>query len=279
MKIFVGLLLLSSTAIAEIGVSAFAIQHPEFPCDSFLRQFWGVNKKTIAVLDKSFGESFSCLTRFSKMSGHKTIIVHMSNEAGRRNKRLQSYEHLPKLDLSGYYRFWRDTKSLPGSMRQSLIRWKQLQLKYRNLKLIISDGLESNDFRSSARRRINLLRRYTGVQIVHNPLVPRDPAIVDADFIELHGDFPYRVGKRGCIYSLDGAGIYFSGNRPEDGLSEIPASLMPFIFSEARRADCLFFIWEARAQGLDGLPWKPPRNRSFRIRGASVINDWLKTYG
>lgn len=279
---FLFFLALALSAIAETGVSGFAIMHPKFPCSDFLAQFKGVKSPRIAILSHTFGTSDICLKRFLGLPGSKTVEVHIDNGPARFNRRIGSGELSPWANFTNYYRLWdKNDKRLIQDLTKRARQWAAFARNYPQVRWLMSDGLESRGNATGAKNRIKTIRKWWPYKVVHNPIYPRDNRIVGADFLELHGSTwkKHRAGE--TIFNLDGSGIGFNSAEWGRVNHEVRSSEVPRLLERARREGVLFFLWDAESQGL-GFGDKPfvyPKSRKFVIRFIVLKNGWLKKYG
>lgn len=251
------LLLWANICFAQAGQSAFALLHPKFPCTEFLLQYGDVQHPTIALLDGTFGKDSHCLKRFLALPNKKTIEIHI---------RYLKKNQVELLD-----------KSL---LRRRASHWESLRIKYPNNRWLLSDGLESHDNKSSAKKRISYIRKFFYGEIVHNPLVPRDPLSVGADFIELHSDRYVTFKGRNSIFNYDGYGINYSQTAPERHLFRTSVPSVRLDLEKAKRTNSLIFLWDAPAQGI--LPTgynSDPTKRIFYNTWTFIKRDLLRQYG
>jgi len=250
-------LLWANVVFAQAGQSAFALLHPKFPCTEFLLQYGGVQHPTIALLDGTFGNNTHCLRKFLALPNKKTIEIHI---------RYVKKNQLELLD-----------KRL---LRRRASKWEHLRRKNPENRWLLSDGLESHDSQASAKKRISYIRKFFHGEIVHNPLVPRDPRSVGADFIELHSDRYITYKGRRSIFNYDGYGINYSPTAPERDLFRTSVSSVRIDLEKAKRTNSLIFLWDAPAQGILPTRYNPdPTKRTFYNTWTFIKRDLLRQYG
>jgi hypothetical protein len=241
---------------AEVGLSAFAIQHPKFPCTKFLEAFKGVKSPKIAILDGWFGSDRRCLDRFLALpnSGTKLVQIHI--------------RYVPKSQVEGL------DKNLLSARAK---KWEHYRIKYPHVRFLLSDGLESHDYSGTAKRRVLFIKKYFHGKIVHNPLNERDPDIVGADYIELHEPRYRKSWGRKTIFNYDGFGVDYRN----EGRGRIPfqtsVSAVRSDIAKAKRDGSLVFLWDGPSQGIyDNRRPIDARFRRYEIIGNSIKNDLLK---
>ena len=254
MRFLLSLVIFASAASAETGLSAFAIMHERYPCDKFLEAFHGVDVKAIAILDGWFGSDRTCLDKFLKLSGRKIVEIHI--------------RHVPKNKPETL-----DETTLSRRAR----KWEEYRRKHTDTTWLLSDGLESHSSIPASRKRIAYIRKYFYGQIVHNPLIERDPYSVGADIIELHDARYVEQWKRKTIFNYDGYGINYLGTRGRNlpfyaSIPEVRSDVR-----QAKRDGNLIFLWDAHGQGTErsGVN-SDPRKRAFTIIGNAVKNSLLR---
>jgi hypothetical protein len=248
-------MIVSFSALGEVGLSAFALQHPKYPCAKFLEAYKGVASPSVAILDGWFGSDVKCLNRFLSLhsSGTKLVQIHI--------------RYVPKNQIE-----YLDVKTLSRRAR----KWEGYAKKYPNVKWLLSDGLESHDSARSAKRRISFIKRYFHGPIVHNPLNERDPDIVGADYIELHEPRYRKSWGRKTIFNYDGFGVDYRN----EGRGLVPfQTSIPKVRSDiaqARRDGSIVFLWDCYGQGTcrTGVS-SDPTKRSFEIIGNTIKNSLL----
>ena len=251
-------LLIVARVKAEIGLSAFAVQHPNFPCTKFLEAFKGVKSPAIAILDGYFGSDNRCLRRFLALPslGTKLIQIHIR------------YVPKNKLELLDADLLARRAK-----------KWENYRRAYPHVRFLLSDGLESHDYKGTALRRVLFIKKYFHGQIVHNPLKPRDPHSVGADIIELHGARYAKYPKRGTttIFNYDGFGIDYNNQARGRIPFQTPVSAVRSDLTKAKRDGSIVFLWDARGQGIYRAGYAfDTRYRTFEIVGNLIKNSLLK---
>lgn len=252
-KLFL-LLILASSASAQVGQSAFAIQSPKFNCDIFLKQFAGVPSPTIALLEGYFGNSSGCINKFIKLRGNKTIEVHI------RYIKKNVVEVLDKRLLARRAR-----------------KWEAFRKKHSDITILLSDGLESHDYTGAARRRVSFIKKHFYGKIVHNPFYERDPYIVGADIIELHGARYAKSWRRKTIFSYDGFGIAYSDKDRGRDLFQTSIPDVRRDIEKAKRDGSILFLWDAPSQGIVSVANNPiPAKRTFNHYWINLKNLLLK---
>lgn len=248
--------LLPLSAYAQAGQSAFAIQHPKFPCDKFLHQFKNVSHPTIAILDGTFGSDLTCLNKFLALPNNKTVQIHIR-----------------------YVK-----KNVVETLNRNVLitrakKWESFRKRYPSNRWLLSDGLESHSSVSASRQRIFLIRKYFNGEIVHNPFVPRDPYLVGASIIELHGARYTRFKGRSTIFNYDGFGIYYDIKDKGRDLFQTSVSNVRRDIEKAKRDQSIIFLWDAPAQGLISVRNNPdPVKRTFYSNWSAIKRDLLKSY-
>lgn len=238
------------------GVSSFAIMHPRFPCNEFIRLQRVWDKPAITVLYGTFGNSSVCLSKLvASIPVNKPILleVHITNEACRRNRRCKRGELLPALSVN---RFNTKLERLsPLVWRKVGARKEKIQKLFRSLgerreikELFITTGLEDNYSRKAAGVMYDILNRdRIGYEIVRNPVSNRRDSRFD--FNESHG-LRVKCGKGLSIVNNDG--------------TELTKNAMRRFFN--RHASCYaLFLWYGKLQGIVSRRFISPRNRSFEV--------------
>jgi hypothetical protein len=290
MKYILGLiasiLLLNSKAHAQICVSYFAAQaFTESQCNEALKVFNNVDIPCMAILWKTFTlkQNNTCTQEFFRRYEGKPHIlaIHFSNEAGRRNRRLSRYEHLPKLSINGYNsglerRRRRTTRSVTNNAKEI----KHFIDKFANheSRILVSTGLEDNFSTEAFKVIVKLIREaIPNVEIIRNPVGDSEKYYIGADFIELHGVQPHIKSAGRCIQNLDGISIKFSDGKPD--AQEILLSALPAFIKRGQALSCLVFLWWREAQGI-GSKFIEPRKRKFLIepKKINLTNNLIRRF-
>lgn len=275
-----------------VGVSYFAMQgYTSKECNTALRVFRGVKIPATAVLWKSFDTHAICLQRFIKRFKDKPHIVeiHFSNEAGRRNRRLGSYEFLPTLSYQQYDAALRahDPETL-DAIRSNTDDINKFIDTHGNINssFILSTGLEDDLSDAGWRVLAATIRNQLPARhlLTRAPLrnYEQDSDTNDiANAIELHGDqtsWLNRERSNYCIANLDGTDINFSSEGSFSGLgTTILVATVPYWIWFQQFNNCLTFVWWSGPQNSRGF-FTEPRRRTYRIstKDVNLINRLIR---
>jgi len=274
------LISLSTNASPRLGVSAFAIEHPGYPCDDLMYILDGVRRPAVAVLENTFGQDKRCLNKLLKKKT-LTLQVHITNEATRDTPHRMTRNELGWwMTNKQYSAAWEaGRQDIVEGYRKRLRKWRSIQARNPHVQLWISEGLESNGSIKAAERRLQEIRRYLPrAKRVWCPLrLTSSRRARGAHLVELHGSRIVEPWKQRSIFNYDGAGIGFRGEKRGTPLFEVPASDVPGAIREARRKGVHFFLWEAPSQGLRFDRWQYPRNRRFYFDDRNTMRRFLRT--
>lgn len=283
------IILLNSKAAGQTCVSYFAAQaFTESQCNQSLQVFNNVHTPCMAILWKTFTlpENNLCTQRFLKRFEGKPHIlqIHSSNEAGRRNRRLSRYEHLPGLSVNEYNkRLGRRHRRAVKAVQKNASQIKHFVKDHANVNthLIISTGLEDNYSLEAYKTIIQTIKAVfkdvQNVQYVRNPVGDHEKYFKGADYIELHGVQPHIKSAGRCIQNLDGISINFSNTKSNS--QEILLSAVSDFIKRGQALSCINILWWKEPQGLIG-DFKHPRSRKFLIEQYKVnlINNLLRRF-
>lgn len=268
-----------------IGISCLACQaYTERECDKLLPVFDGVNFPAISILWGSFTLHNLCAQKFlDKVSDRPHLIqIHISNEVGRRNKRLAPYEFLSWLSINEYNsKLLRNDRATIRAIRTRLSRIMGFINQYanENTQFNLTTGLEDN-FTNAAFGRIarDIKEQWHGVVLVRNPVGNNYSTYFHgAHLIELHGwaSNETRNVHGLCSWSNDGDDFDFGDGRGLRGA--LPISAMFDQIRHIRNSCRQIFLWWSGPQGIADR-FIEPRNRSFQIHGSHVraVNDLLR---
>lgn len=258
-----------------IGYSAFAMMHPDFPCDEFLTMFEDVKQPAVSVLFGTFGSSLRCLDKFTDKFRDRPHLVqfHFSNEAGRRNNRLGEGEFLPHLSVGKYDAALIAMK--PGTKdaiieRVQMIRITSRLISQDNTAFILGIGLEDNLSTLAARELARVIGLVWDYEMSRNPL-ETDEGLPDflVSYIERHGVQP-EFGSTPCIANPDGVSV--EGNLGRFGY--VPRISIPEfrVYLQENLCCKAVFGWTAEMQGLTNQ-FMPPMRRQFIV--SSVLASQL----
>lgn len=270
------LLTLTNEASGQTCVSAFAAQaFNNAQCSQFLRVFNNVHTPCTAILWKTFTISKNnlCTQRFlSRFKGKPHILqIHFSNEAGRRNRRLSKYEHLPGISVNEYNRrLGRGHGRTVRAIQKNAKEIQEFILQYRNInsRILISTGLEDNYSTEAFKTILRTIKPIIkDVEFIRNPVGEHEKYYNGADFIELHGMQPHIRSIGQCIQNLDGISIKFSDGLPNT--QEILLSAVPDYIKRGQALSCLTFLWWKEPQGITSI-FTEPRKRKFLLEAVKI---------
>jgi len=256
-----------------VGVAYLAMQgysHDE--CTRALSVFDGVHRHSLAVLDTSFGRDMRCINRWSLLPGASHLQIHLTNEAGRRNRRLANYEAFHWLSKARYNLLLeRRHKVLLSRVANKA---KGVSGRYgeicKRVACSLSLGLESDLSKKAARILAQSIRPHIDWALVDNPQNRGSFIGYDsAELFEQHGRNinPPKRTKRRCIANLDG--------------TELPLDKWPEWIAQVQRYRCMPLLWWGDAQGV-ATKFVEPRKRRFKLDKEKVraVNAILKgAYG
>lgn len=270
----------STSASPRLGVSAFAIEHPGYPCDDLMYILEGVRRPAVAVLENTFGQDKRCLNRLLKKK-NLTLQVHITNEATRDTPHRMTRNELGWwMTNKQYSAAWEvGRRDIIEGYRKRLRKWRSIQAQNPHVQYWISEGLESNGSVKAAERRLQEIRRYLpGAKRVWCPLrLDRPGRPSNAHFVELHGSKLVEPWPQRSIFNYDGTGIGFMGEKRGTPLFEVPAADVFGDIRKARREGVHFFLWESPSQGLARADWAYPRNRNFYFDDRDIMRRFLRT--
>ena len=226
--------------------------HPKFPCTKYVRLVSQTRKIMVPILYGTFGNDTRCLVRVSRRLENKRTMfqVHLSNEAGRRNRRLGKGELFP------HWTYKRLNKKLESHNKYAELRIKKRILRIIDLVshikglIVLGVGMEDNYTSAGAKVIHDWAREVWPYRLSRNPVSNRTRGRFD--YTESHGLFP--VCRRTIIANSDGSVVR-----------------NPYDF-RARSADCSAgVLWEPAAQGITGRAFVQPRDRTFHIPPESIL--------
>ena len=267
--------------ILNIGRAPFAITAPSFACDDFLNSVQNFPELHIAFLFNTFGNDFTCLNRVIQDPRTKTIMIHLVNEPGHRNKRLGEYEFLYKVKSPSDYDYQLRTQNPTLKWRFDNYVQPVVELVKtfpEHIQCIISPGLESNLSNDASKILINWTRNhFPNCKIAWNPLRNSKISVsmVDADLVESHGKNPQLDAP--CTVNTDGTDISFP-DRPSFQNSEwyikSGPELTSYVKKYASKCDVVF-LWVTEDNCLRPGNFIDPRDRRCSVATESGINGIL----
>jgi hypothetical protein len=216
----------SKDSLPNIGVAPFAIAHPGFRCREFLSSIQGITPIQIAFLYNTFGKEselksdsydrrYDCLKKTLNQNIVEYLDIHLMNNPGLRNNRLENHEFLWRFkSLKDFdsavksrnnVQLKRDFIKYTANLRKFLAKHLPAHTQCR-----ISPVLESNLSWQSGKILVNWTRElFPNCRVIWNPLGGNsiNRRRTGADYIEDHGLFP--LVKAPCIVNTDGLDIGF----------------------------------------------------------------------
>jgi hypothetical protein len=257
------LLIVPSIAVGQYkGFSAFAAQHPKFPCGRFLQISRHADKPIMAVLFSTFGSKTACIKKFAHKFKDRphAIEIHFNNETCRRGGRTcYEQELFKRLSPSQYSNaLQRMSDDVRNRIQKRLSRIIALtESGNSNTRFLLSLGLEDEYHPEAAVALFNVVKKSWPYEIVRNPAGEKSDDR-NADIIELHSANSIFGKNQVCLFNQDGL---------EGGVEQAE-----FLFAKYRR--CVATIaWTKEAQGI-GEKFTPPLERTFKISRKDV-----KDYG
>lgn len=282
------ILVVVNTASAQVCVSFFASQaFTDRQCNDSLQVFNNVHTPCMAILWETFTleQNNFCAQRFLRRFKNKAHIleIHFSNEAGRRNRRLASYEFAASLSTEQYNRnLERRRRGTVKLIQKNAKEIKHFIDKYSNAnsEIFVSTGLEDNFTTKAFKVVLETIKPILqNVKYVRNPVGDHEKYYNGADFIELHGVFPQiKASSFGrCLVNLDGISIQFHDGAVQSG--EIPIQDVPSFIERYQSLGCIPMLWWKEPQGISGA-FKFPRSRTFLIEPNKInlINNLLRRF-
>ncbi len=253
------------------GLSAFAALHPQYPCSKWLRLMQNIDRPAMSILWGTFGHNKACVEQWLSIVQSKSHLleVHISNEAGRRNRRLKQGELFKNDSVRAYnIRLCMNERSTRQRIQKRVqsIRDFVERVKSPNTILVLSLGLESQYSMCALTALRKNVKKVWPYGTIWNPVNIAANPYTEAMLLELHGVRP-PLG-RGCIANLDGVSINVGGRDPYRPRVS-PGDFTKFL---QRHCHCkAVFGWTNRGQGIvaDGR-FRPPRSRRFIISTGDI---------
>lgn len=239
-----------------MGVAYLSIQgFSSDECTKALSVYEGVRRHSLAVLDTSFGRDMSCINRWSLLPGASHLEIHLTNEAGRRNRRLANYEAFHWLSKKRYMLLLE--RGHKGLLSRVANKAKGVSGRFgavcKRVTCSVSLGLESDLSKKAARTLSKSIRPHISWALVDNPQTRRGfIGLNSAHYFEQHGDKinPPRRTQGRCIANLDG--------------TELPLDKWPQWIANVRKYRCMPLLWWGDAQGV-AKKFVEPRKRRFKL--------------
>lgn len=226
----------------KLGLSTFALLHPDFPCSKLSKLLSSRTEITsLAILWGTFGNSTKCLDMLPRPMH---LYIHLSNESCRRMRRCSTGELHGKWSINRYNVKLANNKPIP-KLAQRVTDILALVQSHPNIKSYnLTLGLEDNlSKKAAANLRTRLISLGVNNAIVRNNV---ESSCYAGDLCESHSMFS--AIKAPCIYNNDGMHLSVSGH----------------INATKLQAACTRLLWFPRWQGLDG-EFVQPMERTFSI--------------
>lgn len=263
------LLPLSLSGQEYVGISAYSMLHPRFPCAEFRAHIRKIAHPAVAILFGTFGADTTCLKdSLDDMANRPHILeIHFSNESARRMHRPFAGELLPSY---GVARLNASLKFLPSRVMKAYLKRLNAifqmvaEVSNENTQILLSFGLEDN-------YNIRAFRQLEGIL---RPLVPETITLVRSTNVAAEMDNSilwetHRGKVRGTannsttIVNPDG----FVLNKKDY------ASLI------AQCSACkVVYYWSVKLQGRGNAKFTPPRRRHFMftLKDRQILNHLFK---
>jgi len=263
------------TKKAYTGMSCYPCMSDNFqgePCDKWLDIQRIPDAVASSVLWNSFGNNPSCIYRFFNESIDRdadfAFQTQLSNEVGRKNRRLGPSDLFPELNIAQYNAL---LEMMPPNARakiQSLVLDILAFLQpYRGKgRFILSTGLEEQFTPKAQNNIIEAIKEVWPYEIAtYSDIYPNT-------LIELHG---YGTSQRNAIQNGDGIDIDFSplGRSGVSFFGQPPASMSHVMdwLRECRANRNICLLWEREHQGVEVGKFIPTLERTnFKIDPLAV---------
>lgn len=275
----------SNFRLTNVGRAPFAIMSPSFECDNFIDSVKELPVIHIAFLYHTFGTDSKCINQLFQDTRLKTVVMHLINEPGHRNKRLGSYEFLHS--VSSPTEFDRLLKSRNENLKQKFKNYIQPALNIVNnipkqADCIISPGLESNVSDEASRVLIQWTREFfpSYCRVLWNPLRETQTIsvnMVNSDLVEAHGRNP--LVQAPCLINTDGTDISFpaQGRKSIFGVGwyiDAGTDLQNYINRHTSSCE-IVFLWTVEDNCIRSGNFIDPRQRKCSIAKETNINNLL----
>lgn len=273
------ILLASSIASAQDGVSTYQLMASNFTvaqCDKLLTVLEELPNPAIAILPYSFGTSVKCLSRIYALASNSdkewVIQFHLSNEVGRRHRRLTSKEFLHRYSVTAYNKELEAMRlSTQLKIKTQILKIKLVTLPYSNIRFILSTGLENNFTHKASRNLYNYVKANWPHEVAVNPVINNNWRFDQTHLYERHGFNSVSSKHQGrCIINNDGRSPKFYKSK-FDSSRQVTVRAAEQWAAKTKHQGCIRFLWAARWQDSKEQFKAPPHQRKF-IFGSSDIN-------
>lgn len=264
------LLSLISSAPAQaqyVGLSAFAANNPNFPCDRYLQISEASKYPAMAILWGTFGEDYTCLKRFTEKfkDRYHLVQIHFSNETCRppRANNCGTNDLYPWVDVPNWNRLLEEHEAFTYQAvadRLANIRFVAEAVGNYHTTFLLSTGLEDNYTWPAYVELYQFIRARWPYLMVRNAVGGNDNGKYYLD--------SFRERHRGG--AVCGASVHVVN---EDGTADqTTGDSIRFVRKNGGR--CLAtFVWRPRHQGRSGnFRFLPPEERNFEITDSDLKN-------
>jgi len=239
----------------NVGISAFAIQHKDFPCDIFLDSLKGIEKVHVSILWNTFGTEMACLQRLVNHPQLASLQIHTINEVCVRNGRCGLWEVAEGESLASWK--WKLENLEPRLVFKiqtylaDISDFVTQEIVPRGIQCYIDPALETRlDFRGME----NLVQ-------IHRDFFPTCNIQSNfggvGDSKEVHGSSASAIAP--CMANLDGEDIDFP-ERDSNFWNQIPSHKVRSYID--RFAHCqVVYLWTCESNCI-GEMWEYPRYRN-----------------
>lgn len=259
-----------SLSAQPVGISAFQLLSKNWTtiqCKKLTYYLETLPEPAASVLWGSFGNDFSCL-RFllkiaKKSQKHWWVQIHLSNEAGRRNKRLTNLDLLSKLSVLEYNQALESEDLIVKNAIAKRVREiRHIADKNPHIIWNLSLGLESNFTRKAAKKIYKIVKKEWPYEISYSSIYNDK---LNGAVRELHGYNSTKKLGGNCIRNGDGTGIVdLESNKFRGSYSVRKIARW---YRRCRKSSCVCLFWANRWQGISFKKFVEPHRRNF------IFND------
>jgi hypothetical protein len=256
-----------------VGISAFQILSKHWTvsqCRTLVNYLKNTDSPATSILWGSFGSDLSCLNHIIKISKrspkHWWVQIHLSNEAGRRNKRLTNLDLLPELSVLEYNRALEEkNENVIRAIIKQIKEIRKITDKNQHITWNLSLGLESNFTRKAAKKIYKIVQFNWPYDISYSSIFNDK---LNGAVRELHGYGSTKKLGGNCIRNGDGTSII---NLESNGVGRnYSVHEIRKWYNKCRESACVCLFWANRWQGILSKKFIRPDRRNFIFRDEDI---------
>lgn len=258
----------SEDTLPKVGLAPYAIQHPEFPCQDFIRIINShPNDVSISFLWKTFGDDEMCLSEVLNLPTVDSFLIFGMNAVCQRNGNCDSFETLSGISVSKEEDLL--TKREGWFVDKITNHFKAVEefvRKFSNNKCYLAPELEGNISDEAFLILKEIIEPIVpSCEIVHNPV--SNSTNLARQLTEFH----HADVRPPCFYSNDGISVYYDDLDSNWSPLYLSIDDLKNEFNNASSCENRY-LWHHHFNCLSNN-FVPPRQRNCNRPEIAIITD------